>query len=118
MKRHVRADGKNPFAMRAQVHQANAGDDLMCATLKFRQHLFRFIKITRLAKNFTFQKNQRVCTQHERVWNFLCDGARLAMRVDLAEFTRRQVFIRNFHRIARHNFKFQFQLPQQFRASR
>ena len=61
---HIRADGKNPFAVRAQLHQANARDDLMHPALKARQHLFRLIKIARLAENFAPQKNQRVRAKH------------------------------------------------------
>jgi hypothetical protein len=104
--------------MRAQMNQADAGDDLMRPALKFRQHLFRFIKITRLAKNFLPEKNQRVRAKHECIGNVFCDGTRLAMRIELAEFQRRQLPVENFRRIAGDDFEFQLQLSQQFRAAR
>ena len=77
--------------MRAQMNQADAGDDLMRAALQLRQHPLRLGQIARLAKNFAIQKNQRVRAQHERIGNFFGDGARLAMGVELAKFQRRQV---------------------------
>ena len=100
------------------MNQADARDDLMRPALKFRQHLFRLVKIARLAENFALQKNQRVRAEHERVGNFFGDGARLAMRVKLAKFQRRQLFVENFRRVAGNDLKFQLQLPQQFRAAR
>ena len=86
MKQHVAADGKNTFAVGAQVHQADAGDDLMRAALEFPQHAPRLGQAARLAQDFAFEKHQRVRAQHERVGNFFGDDARLAMGVELADF--------------------------------
>ncbi len=105
MKRHIGADGKNAFAMRAQVHQADAGDDLMRPALQPRQHPSRFGEIARLAENFAFQKDQRVRAEHERVGDFLGHGARLAVGVKLAKFQRRQMFVENLRRVAGHDFE-------------
>jgi hypothetical protein len=112
MKSHVRASGEKFFAMPAQMDQTDAGDDLMRTPLKPLQHPLRLSQISRLAQGFIFKKDQRVRAQHERIGNFFGDGARLAMRVELANFQRRQMFMRHFHGIARQDFKFHLQLLQ------
>ena len=117
MKRHVRGDGKNLFAMHAQVHEAHAGDNLVRAALQTRQHLFRLGEVARLAKNFAAEKHQRVCAQHQRVPIFPGNGARLAMRVELAKLVRGKLVVENFRRITGDDREIREQLRQQFSAA-
>jgi len=72
--------------MAAQMHQANAGDDLMMTSLQPGNHPARVGQAARLAENFIIEKHQRIGGQHERVRNFFSDGARLAVGVELADF--------------------------------
>ena len=117
MKRHVRADGEKPFATPAPMDEADAGDDLMCAPLKKRQHPFRIGEVRRLAQNFATKENQRVSAEDERVGKLPGDGARLEMSVEPADFLRRQMFVRRLRGIAGNDSEIHLQLPQQFRAA-
>ena len=118
MKRHVRADGEKPFALPAPMNEADAGDDLVRAPLKARQHPLRVGEVRRLAQNFAAEENQRVRAEHKRVGKFPGDGARLEMGVEPADFQRRQMPVRHLRSIAGDDSKIHFQLPQQFRAAR
>ena len=118
MKRHVSADGEKPFATPAPMDEADAGDDLMCAPLKKRQHPFRIGEVRRFAHNLAAEKNQRVRAEHKRVGKSSGDGARLEMGVEPADFLRRQMPVLHLRNIAGNDSKFHFQLPQQFRAAR
>ena len=118
MKHHVRAHRKNPFPVRAQMNQADAGDDLVRPALQPRQHSFRIGGAYGLAHDFAGEKHQRVRAEHERVGIFFCHRARLATGIELANFKRRKLLIQNLRRVAGNDSKIQFQLPQQFRASR
>jgi hypothetical protein len=64
------------------------------------------------------EKDERIRTQDERVGIFFSHGTRFAMRVELAKFQRRQIIVKDLLRIAGNDFKVQFQLPKQFRATR
>jgi hypothetical protein len=92
-KQNIRADREDALTMTPQMNQADPSDDLMRAALKFFQHPPRVGEIARLAQNFIVQKNQRVRSEHERVGKFFGDGARLAMRIQLAEFQWRKMFM-------------------------
>ena len=116
MKRHVRADGEKPFATTAPMDEADAGDNLMRASLKQRQHPLRVGEVRRLAQNFAAEENQRVRAEHKRVGKFPGDGARLEMGVEPADFLWRQMSVRHLRRIAGNDSEIHFQLPQQFRA--
>ncbi len=102
----------------AQVHQTNAGHDLMMPALQPRNHPPRFGESARLAENFIVQKNQRVGGEHERIGNFFGNGARLAMRVELANFQRRKMFVGDFISVTGQHLKFHRQQFKQFRAAR
>ena len=96
MKRDVGADGKSPLAQRAQMNQADTGDDLMRPALQSAQHPARLGDVGGFAHDFTFEEHERVRPQHQRVGMFLGDDARLPMRIKLAQFQRRQLFVENF----------------------
>ena len=104
--------------MAAQVHQTNARDDLMMAALQPRNHPARVGKSARLAENFIIQKNQRVGGENERIGNLFGDHARLAMRVELADFERRKMFMGDFVSMAGQHLEFHRQQFEQFRATR
>ena len=91
--------------MAAQMNQTDPGNDLMHPPLQKHDHSLSLLKRSRLAKNFTPQKNQRICAQHERIRNPLRHGASLAMRIELANFQRRQMVVGYFGRIAGHDLK-------------
>ena len=104
--------------MRVKMNQADAGDNLVRPSLQSRQHAARVCEVDRFAHDFVIEKDEGVRAEHERVRMFFGDDARLTMRVELAEFPRRQMFVRHFRHIAGDDLKIQFQLPQQFRAAR
>ena len=104
--------------MRAQMNQADSGDDLMRPALQACQHAPRVSNIGRFPHDFVTEKDQCVGAEHERVGDFFCHQARLAVRVELAEFPRRQMFMRHFRRVAGDDLKTHVQLPQQFRPAR
>ena len=118
MKRHVRADGEKPFAPPAPMDETDAGDDLMCAPLKKRQHPFRIGEVRRLAQNFAAEENQRVRAEHECVGEYSGDSAGLEMGVEPADFQRRQMPVRHLLGIAGNDLEIHLQMPQQLRAAR
>ncbi len=105
MKQNVRARGENPFLMFAQMHQADAGHDLMMPALQAREHPPRLGLIARFAEDFIVEKNQRVRAQHQRVGMFFGHGERLAMGIELADLQRREMFVRHFRDLAGHDLK-------------
>jgi len=117
-KGNIRADGKDAFAVRAQLNQAHTGHDLMRAALQLEEHFLRFGGVNRFAKNLAFEEDESIGAQHERVGNFLGDGARFAVRIELAKLERRQIFVKDLLRVAGDHFEFQLDLPKQFRAAR
>ena len=104
--------------MMTQIHQANAGDDLMMPTLQSGNHPARLGEIVRLAENFIIQKNQRVRGEHERIGNFFGHYTRLTMRVELANFKRREMVVGDFIRVTGQDLKFNRQQFEEFRATR
>lgn len=118
MKRDVGADGKKFFLMRPLLHQTHPGDDLVRFSLKLREHLLRIIQVFRFAKNFSFQKNQRVGADDECVGMFFSNRTRFAMSIQLAKFIWRKLLVENFLRAIGNDLKVQTDLAQQLRASR
>ena len=96
MERYVGAGRERPLAQCAQMNQADTGDDLMRPALQSAQHPPRLGNVGRFAHDFTFEEHQRVRAEHQRVGMFLGNGACLAMRIELAQFQRRQLFVENF----------------------
>jgi hypothetical protein len=87
-----------------------------CPALQARQHPTRLGQIRGFAHDLTTGKNQCVRAQHQGIGNFFGDDPRLAMRVELAKFLRRQLIVEHFRGVAGNHLKIQIQLPQQFRA--
>ena len=100
------------------MHEADAGDDLMRAALQFSQHAPRVGRVARLAEDFTVQKDQRVGGEHEGVGNFFGDGARLAVGIELADFERREVFVRDLVGFAGQDAEFDLEQFEKFCAAR
>ena len=90
----------------------------MMATLQPRKHPARFGQITRLAENFVVEKNQRVGGEHQRIGNFFGDRTRLAVRIKLADFEGRKMFVGNFVSVAGQHLKLHRQELHQFRTTR
>ena len=55
--------------------------------------------------------------EHERVGNFLGNGARLAVRVELADFERREMFVGDFFRFAGQDAEFDLEQFEKFGAA-
>jgi len=79
---------------------------LVRATLQPLEHPPCVSQIARLAHDFAIQKHQRVRAQHQVVGNFLGDGPRLAMRVELADLQRGKMLVHYLIRSAGHDAKF------------
>ena len=118
MKRHVGAYGKNALVMGAQMHQADAGNNLVRAALQPGQHPPGIRQIARLAKNFAIKKYKRIGAEHECVGNFFGHGTGLAVGVELADLKRGKVLVRDFVGFAGQNAKFYLQKFEEFSAAR
>ena len=116
MKQHVGADGKNPFAMSAQVDQTDAGDDLMRAALQAAPASGAPRQVGAACPDFIVKKHQRVRAQHQRVGNFFGDGARLAMGVELANSSGERCSSK-LRDVAGHDLEIHIQQLQQLRAA-
>src|SRR5439155_18972285 len=117
-KRHVGGFGKNLLAKASQVNQADAGDDLMRASLQLGDHPFGLVEIRRLAEQTRAEIDQRVGAEHQRVGNLFGNGAGFAIGVELGEFARGQLLVTHLRSVAGHDAKPQSQFAQEFGATR
>ena len=115
---NVRADGEDAFAVRAQLDEADAGDDLVRAALELKKHLLRFDGAGGLAEDLVVEEDEGVRAHDERVGQFFGHGAGLAMGVELAKLLRREVIVKDLLRVAGDDFEVQLELPEQVRAAR
>ena len=100
--------------MGTEVEETNAGDHLMGATLKLRQHAVRVGQVAGLAENIEIQKNERVGAQDDGVGDFFPHGTGFMMGIEEANFSGRQVFRSDLDRVAGNDLEIRRYLAKEF----
>ena len=98
------------------MQEAHARDYIVGLPLQFKEHPVRIVFVARLGVERRAETDHRVGPDHEGVRTFLGHGARLAMRVELCDLPRGELFVFALIRRARHHLESEDKLPEQFHS--